>query len=184
MVKAWYFDESTEDQRLPHQLLNENGDVQYLDIAEIAENSGVLYRRINVDEPEWKEQLDDLCNERQYKNRDEIKVSPDLMPNYEEKIKSFFQEHIHEDEEIRFFLEGTGYFDIRDKDDRWVRIQVEKSDLLILPAGIYHRFTLDTNNYIHAMRLFKEEPKWTPINRPLADDNPHRVEYLRTIHSN
>ncbi|KAL2145967.1 hypothetical protein VTI28DRAFT_5624 [Corynascus sepedonium] len=169
-MKAYYYDNLPGDQRLPH----EDSGTAPLTPAELSA-VGVLYYRI----PELSG-VDALAAERGYKNRDEITVSPEKMGDaYEAKVKMFFDEHLHEDEEIRYIRDGRGYFDVRDKGDRWVRIALEKDDLIILPAGIYHRFTTDESNYVQAMRLFKEEPKWTPLNRSEElDQNPYRKEYV------
>lgn len=91
--------------------------------------------------------MDAIATDRQYKNRDEITVSPAKMGKmYEEKVRGFFQEHLHEDEEIRYILDGNGYFDVRSGGDEWIRLNLERNDLVVLPAGIYHRFTTDKNN--------------------------------------
>lgn len=37
-----------------------------------------------------------------------IEISKDKLPGYNAKIKSFYEEHIHTDEEIRYILAGTG----------------------------------------------------------------------------
>ncbi|KAF9977474.1 1,2-dihydroxy-3-keto-5-methylthiopentene dioxygenase [Actinomortierella ambigua] len=173
-MRAYLYDNLDTDCRLPHEL----SPSVPVSLEELAE-TGVLYWRLHEDD--FEAQIDKICLERNYKNRDQITVSKEGLGDvYEEKLKIFFTEHLHEDEEIRAILDGTGYFDVRDKKDRWIRIQVEKGDLIVLPAGIYHRFTLDTNNYLKAMRLFKEDPVWTPLNRP-ADDSPFRKSYLESI---
>lgn len=178
MVVAWLFDESDADQREPHQL-SPNVEVSLAELAEL----GVLHWTIDVTKEDYMDKVEAICTERNYKNRDTINIRKDTLPNFEQKIKSFFEEHIHDDEEIRFILDGSGYFDVRSKDDKWIRILCSASDMIILPAGMYHRFTLDNNNYIKAMRLFKDDPKWTPINRSVAstDENPLRVEYIKAL---
>jgi 1,2-dihydroxy-3-keto-5-methylthiopentene dioxygenase len=123
------------DQRDPHDSGREVSK-EYLDKLGIhAYNFGTL------------DEVNKIASERGYKNRDEITISKEKMGDaYESKLKMFFDEHLHEDEEIRYILDGSGYFDVRDKDDAWVRIALEKHDFMIMPAGIYHRFTLDNNN--------------------------------------
>uniref|UniRef100_A0A0D6R4G9 Acireductone dioxygenase n=1 Tax=Araucaria cunninghamii TaxID=56994 RepID=A0A0D6R4G9_ARACU len=172
-MEAWYMNETDEDQRLPHHCEPE----QYVSLEKLAE-IGVLYWHLDdVDNYETNEQLQQIRKDRGYTYNDIITCAPDKLPNYHDKLKSFFEEHIHTDEEIRLVLDGSGYFDVRDEDDRWIRIWVKKGDLIVLPAGIYHRFTMDTANYTKAMRLFVGEPVWTPYNRP-QDDNPIRQGYV------
>lgn len=122
--------------------------------------------------------LSKIRDDRGYSYADIITVHPDTLPEYETKVKSFFEEHIHDAEEIRFILGGSGYFDVRNKKDEWVRIHVKVGDLMTLPEGIYHRFSVDDTDMIHAMRLFVGQPVWTPFNRPSADVHESRKKYI------
>mmetsp|Transcript_35883 Transcript_35883/g.83682 ORF Transcript_35883/g.83682 Transcript_35883/m.83682 type:complete len:90 (+) Transcript_35883:628-897(+) len=51
---------------------------------------------------------------------------------------------------------------------------------MTLPEGIYHRFTCDEKDYIHAMRLFIGQPVWTPFNRP-QEDHESRLKYIKAF---
>lgn len=64
-----------------------------------------------------------------------------------------------------------------------MRIWNKRGALLVIPEGIYHRFTLDTGNSITALRLFVGVPVWTPHNRP-AEHVPSRSKYLASLGGN
>jgi 1,2-dihydroxy-3-keto-5-methylthiopentene dioxygenase len=127
--------------------------------------------------------LAEIKKERGYTYNDLIEVCPDKLPEYETKIKNFYREHIHYDEEIRYIVEGHGYFDVRDVNDKWIRISCEGGDMIILPEGMYHRFTTDSNNYVKANRLFVGEPVWTPYNRDeiVEKENASRLKYVENF---
>ncbi|KAL3095417.1 hypothetical protein niasHS_007516 [Heterodera schachtii] len=108
---------------------------------------------------------------------------PERLANYGQCISKFFEEHLHNDDEIRYIRAGEGYFDVRSKEDKWIRILTEPGDLLVLPAGIYHRFTVTKKDFVEAVRLFRGEPIWTPFNRSDAnvEEMEVRKKYLTKI---
>nr|XP_034193524.1 1,2-dihydroxy-3-keto-5-methylthiopentene dioxygenase [Osmia lignaria] len=178
MVRAWYMDNTDADQRLEHH----REPPEYISLENLFKRTGVEYFKIDHKNYEDDGTLTKLKKERGYTYEDEIECSKECLPNYEEKLKNFFTEHLHTDEEIRLVLDGSGYFDVRDKDDQWIRIEVKPGDLIIIPSGIYHRFTLDINNYIKAKRYFVGEPIWLPYNRPV-DDMECRKNYLNRLNN-
>jgi len=170
IVSAWYMDDKVDvDQRSPHK----KDPHEPVDAAAL-EALGVVHWKLTGEEDDT--DLEKIRDDRGYNYKDVITVSPEKLPEYEKKIKSFFEEHIHADEEIRYVLDGSGYFDVRDAKDCWIRIECHKGDMIILPEGIYHRFTLDESNFIKAMRLFIGEPVWTPLNRP-QEGHESRAKY-------
>lgn len=176
MVLAWFMDNDPSDQRLEHHL----NPPAYLTMEELHKKTGVEYFQLNAETYCIDGVLDKIRKSRGYSYEDEIVCSKECLPDYENKLKSFFKEHLHTDEEIRFVLDGSGYFDVRDGDDKWIRIKVVAGDMIVIPSGIYHRFTLDTNNYIKAKRYFIGEPVWLPYNRP-ADDMECRKDYVKRL---
>jgi 1,2-dihydroxy-3-keto-5-methylthiopentene dioxygenase len=127
--------------------------------------------------------LKKIRTDRGYSYDDMVYITPEKLPDYENKIKNFYREHIHYDEEIRYCVNGSGYFDVRGFNDEWIRISLEAGDLIILPEGIYHRFTCDEKNYIQALRLFVGEPVWTPYNRDDIDEkkDASRIKYVNSF---
>ncbi|CAL9727973.1 acireductone dioxygenase [Monosporozyma unispora] len=176
MVRAYIHDNNNkEDFRLPH---DSGVEVTLQHLQQL----GVLYYHITRPE-----NVDTLAQKRGYKNQDVVNISLATFQNDQndllQKLNVFYEEHLHEDEEIRYIVDGEGYFDIRDiTSNDWLRCYVESGDLLIVPAGVYHRFTLTEKNFIIARRLFKDEPKWEAHNKSVqVDDSTTHKQYIENV---
>lgn len=126
---------------------------------------GIHYEKLPIDH--YQTGLDRIKKNWNYQSQDVVELSPET-PNLETICAKFDKEHIHTDDEVRFVLSGEGYFDIRSKDDRWMHIFVEKGDFILVPANRNHLFYLTEQKHIRCVRLFKENPSWTPIYREAA----------------
>lgn len=126
---------------------------------------GIVYYFLN---PDNKIGLEDIKKERGYTHEDEIVVSRAAIPDFDARMVEFFREHKHEDEEIRYILGGQAIFDVRDQNDEWIRMTLGVGDLIVLPAGCWHRFMVAPGiGFTRAKRLYRTTDKWKAIPREI-----------------
>ena len=106
-------------------------------------------------------EIDRLKAEGGYVTADVIDVSP-ATPGLEAMLNRFNSEHWHDEDEVRFIIEGRGLFHIHPREGSVVSITVEAGDLLRVPRGTWHWFDLCQEKRIRAIRLFQDTSGWTP----------------------
>ena len=95
-----------------------------------------------------------------YVTADVIDVTPET-PNLEAMLARFDREHTHSEDEVRFILAGRGIFFLNIA-GRVASVEVHPGDMLRVPKGTTHWFTLCEDKRIRAIRWFQETAGWTP----------------------
>ena len=85
-----------------------------------------------------------------------------LHPEHPERTtlrQKFLAEHIHEDFEVRFFIEGRGLFYLH-VEDKVYAVLCEQNDLISVPAGTTHWFDMGEHPSFKCIRLFTTPNGW------------------------
>ena len=109
----------------------------------------------------YSQEIDRLKAGGAYATADVIDVKPET-PELEAMLAKFNREHWHDEDEVRFIIEGRGLFHIRPRQGPVIAIEVEPGDLIRVPRGTWHWFDLCADRRIRAIRLFQNPTGWTP----------------------
>ena len=96
-----------------------------------------------------------------YVTADVIDVKPET-PNLDAMLARFSREHWHDEDEVRFIVDGRGLFHVHPPDGPVFALEVEAGDLVRVPRGTHHWFDLCGDRRIRAIRLFQDPSGWTP----------------------
>ena len=105
-------------------------------------------------------EIDEMKRRGGYTTADIIDVNPQT-PGLDAMLARFDKEHTHSEDEVRFILAGRGIFFLH-LGGKVVSVEVGPGDLLRVPRGTTHWFTLCEDRRIRAVRWFQNTTGWTP----------------------
>lgn len=106
----------------------------------------------------YRDSIDRLIQAYGFQSVDVISVRPD-HPDKVALRNKFLAEHIHDDFEVRFFVDGQGLFYLH-PDDKVYLVLCEQGDLISVPAHTRHWFDMGENPNLKAIRLFTTPEGW------------------------
>jgi 1,2-dihydroxy-3-keto-5-methylthiopentene dioxygenase len=143
------------------------------DVTAFLATQGIEYERAEPQHPvapdapaeellaAYRAKIEELNARGGYVTADVINVFPDT-PNLGAMLAKFSSEHWHDEDEVRFIVEGRGLFHIKPTEGPVFAIEVEAGDLIRVPKGTLHWFDLCGDRRIRAIRLFQDVSGWTP----------------------
>lgn len=102
--------------------------------------------------------IDRISAERGFTTIDVVSIAPD-NPRREEMRAKFLDEHYHEEDEVRFFVAGSGLFTLH-VDDKVYEVECVKGDLISVPDGTTHWFDMGAEPEFVAIRFFQQPDGW------------------------
>jgi 1,2-dihydroxy-3-keto-5-methylthiopentene dioxygenase len=106
----------------------------------------------------YSQDIQRLKDENGYQSVDVLRMMPDNPKKVEARAK-FLNEHTHDEDEVRFFVEGAGVFYLR-ADGKVHMTLCERGDLISVPTGITHWFDMGPEPYLTCIRLFTTPEGW------------------------
>ena len=106
----------------------------------------------------YRADIDRLVEAHGFRSVDVVSIAPD-NPNREAMRAKFLDEHAHREDEVRFFVAGSGLFSLH-VGGKVFEVLCEAGDLIAVPDGATHWFDMGPEPSFVAIRFFTEPDGW------------------------
>lgn len=106
----------------------------------------------------YRADIDRLVAENGFRTVDVVSIAPD-NPNKDAARAKFLDEHFHKEDEVRFFVAGSGLFSLH-VGDKVYEIRCEQGDLVGVPDSTTHWFDMGPAPSFIAIRFFTGPDGW------------------------
>ena len=106
----------------------------------------------------YRADIDRLVAERGFRSVDVVSIAPD-HPQREEMRAKFLDEHFHKEDEVRFFVAGSGLFTLH-VEGKVYEVLCTQGDLIAVPDSTTHWFDMGPEPSFIAIRFFTEPDGW------------------------
>lgn len=106
----------------------------------------------------YRADIDRLVEARGFRSVDVVSIAPD-HPQKDAMRAKFLDEHFHKEDEVRFFVAGSGLFTLH-VGDKVYELLCEAGDLVSVPDRMTHWFDMGPEPSFVAIRFFTEPDGW------------------------
>lgn len=126
----------------------------------------------------YQKSIDKLNQRYNFQSVDVVSLTV-AHPDHQALRQKFLSEHIHEDFEVRFFIDGKGLFYLH-VNDKVYAILCEAGDLISVPNQTAHWFDMGAQPDFKCIRLFTVAEGWVAefTGSGIAENFPDFDQYL------
>uniref|UniRef100_A0A914QTW7 Uncharacterized protein n=1 Tax=Panagrolaimus davidi TaxID=227884 RepID=A0A914QTW7_9BILA len=137
------------DRRMPHH----HYPPKHLTIDQLHKFAGVTHYKVDLSDLAATKKR--LTNIRQSKNKvaSDILIIDENVRDFEKLCDTLYEPAQKKEDEVFMILDGSMYYDIEYEEEEWIRIYLERGDLIVIPKGKPFRSTVTSKNFAKIQRF-------------------------------
>ncbi|KAI6217830.1 hypothetical protein M3Y99_01747800 [Aphelenchoides fujianensis] len=156
-MHAWFMDAFPHgDRRLPHH----EYPPRMLNVGELREKTKCAYFKVDMDDPQqMAKRLSTIRHDKNHSHVDILRIDHEHLNNQTQLLNEMYRPTVRSVDLVHLITGGAIYYDVcpepaeGEEEGRWIRIFLERGDLITIPKGLKHRCTTTGHNFVRVKRF-------------------------------